>query len=83
MLGCTRKRDLKRSLPAVCQEDNYVCVCVCGGVGEWTSLALHDQGQEVKAGRSCWCSGLRKACSEAGRGWNWVTTTPRISVKGN
>lgn len=26
---------------------------------------------------------LRAACSEAGRGWVWVTTTPRISVKGN
>lgn len=82
MLGCTGKQDLKRSRPAVRQKDDYVRVCVWG-VGVRTGLAFHNQGQEVEAGRSCWCSGLRKACSEVGGGWNWVTTTLRISVKGN
>lgn len=50
VLGCTRKPDLERPRPAVCQEDDYVCVFfMSGGGGKWTGLALKDQGQEVES----------------------------------
>lgn len=41
VLGCTRKPDLERPRPAVCQEDDYVCVFFyVWGRGEMDRLSL-------------------------------------------
>lgn len=64
---CTRKWDLKLSLPAVCQEDDYVCVCVCVWEGRGVDK-LSLAGPRTGSWGRTQLLVLRKACSRAGGG---------------